>query len=213
MTTPKLSISLRPAEGGAVARLAGTIDADFDPMELLATSGVLVIDLDEVRRISSFGVREWIRALAAIPADSIIFHNARPPIVAQFNMVLGFGGRGVLASAYLPFICPECETECELRVDLTRHHADLVAGDIPAMACPKCGAACELDESPATYFSYIRSKPAPVLTEAERRVYSGETTTAGADPLRVQKEVDGSVTGLFIQGTLDGKARFKRAAE
>src|SRR5688572_29185195 len=97
-SAPKARATIVHQKGGARVALEGTIEADFDPADVAEVHGCLVLDLDGVTRITSFGVREWIRFLKASQADEVVFLNAHAGMVAQFNLVSGFAGRGVLAS-------------------------------------------------------------------------------------------------------------------
>ena len=211
---PKVQSTILRGEGGALVRLVGTIEADFQPEELATLQGTLVLDLDGVKRITSFGVREWIRFLKSCVAESVVFVNARPGMVAQFNLVGGFAGHGVLASCYLPYICEECDTETEVLLDLTTSHDVITRKEPPPLSCPKCNAATEFDDIPASYFSWMASQPAPALSDVARRVISGEAApVAASGTLQVKKEVADAVTGLWLTGRLDKGARFKRAVD
>lgn len=210
---PKLQTTVTRGEGGALVRLAGTIEADFNPEQIASVTGCLVLDLDGVTRITSFGVREWIRFLKTCAAEHIYFVNARPGMVAQFNLVGGFSGRGALASCYLPYICEECDTETEVLLDLARDRAVVTKKEPPPLQCPKCGATAEFDDVPASYFGWMASQPAPALSDVARRLITGDRAGAASGPLVVRKEVAESVTGLWLQGDLDGKSRFKRAVD
>src|SRR5688500_18673413 len=85
----QLKIAHIQAPGGPLVRLSGDIDEQFDRKKILEVARrVVVFDLEGVRRISSFGVREWIKALKVIPAVSYYcFVRCRPAVMSQFNMV------------------------------------------------------------------------------------------------------------------------------
>ncbi|MBI1947883.1 MAG: protein kinase [Deltaproteobacteria bacterium] len=210
---PKLQSTVVRGDGGALVRLSGTIEADFNPEQVANVTGCLVLDLDGVTRITSFGVREWIRFLKGCPAEAIFFVNARPGMVAQFNLVGGFAGRGVLASCYLPYICEGCDTETEVLLDLARDRDVVLKKQPPPLTCPKCGAAAEFDDVPASYFGWMAAQPTPALSEVARRLLTGEVGAGSGGPLVVRKEVADAVTGLWLQGNLDARARFKRAVD
>src|SRR5437660_8976902 len=64
------SLSVSPRAGGVVVKLAGVIDETFAAHLLIeAARGLVVLDLDGVTRITSFGVREWVNAMRACAAD------------------------------------------------------------------------------------------------------------------------------------------------
>ena len=59
---PKLQID-RFADGDLVClKLAGTIDEAFEGKRLADSvkSGTLILDLGDIRKVSSFGIREWV---------------------------------------------------------------------------------------------------------------------------------------------------------
>src|SRR6185436_750636 len=87
MASPSGSAIHRVESAGVLLlRISGTIDETFDRSQIEKASGVLVLDLDEVRRITSSGVREWVAGLTATQASYCCFVRCRPAVVAQFNM-------------------------------------------------------------------------------------------------------------------------------
>src|SRR4051812_22516477 len=109
------------AFGGTLIKLSGTIDERFNRAELVdAGRGLVVLDLDEVTRITSYGVREWMRALGDLDAHYIGLVRCRPAIVAQLNMVAGFAGRGEVLSVYAPYVCPKCGKNFEVLLDILK---------------------------------------------------------------------------------------------
>src|ERR1051325_7135482 len=92
-------------DSGCIVRLSGTIDEQFPRLQILKTSAtVLIFDLSSVRRITSFGVREWRRCLDELSSEYYGFINCRPNLVAQFNMVSRFGGNGQLITLFAPYL-------------------------------------------------------------------------------------------------------------
>src|SRR5207245_1753613 len=91
------AVRIPAPSGGTVVRVSGTVDETFDRVAFVSgLTGSVILDMDGVLRITSFGVREWILAMRTLPADYLGFVNVRPAIVCQFNMVQGFAGRGQL---------------------------------------------------------------------------------------------------------------------
>src|SRR3954466_1498321 len=84
----KLQISRVDGPGGCVVRLTGVIDESFDSRRLMeGLHGVVVFDLDGVRRIMSYGVRQWVSAFRESTLGYHCFVRCRPAVVSQFNMV------------------------------------------------------------------------------------------------------------------------------
>src|SRR5450432_2484584 len=76
---------------GSRILLEGTIDDAADVLSVLdhAKENQLALDLGGVRFISSIGVREWIRLLAAAAKQdiSLAFHRVAVVMVHQLNLV------------------------------------------------------------------------------------------------------------------------------
>src|SRR5687767_3149242 len=87
----KISID-KYAEGGTVClKFAGTIDESFEGKKLASTikAKTLVLDLADVKKISSFGIREWVDFIKTVgnTAEEIVLIECAPKVVDQLNMV------------------------------------------------------------------------------------------------------------------------------
>lgn len=210
----ELTIQRLGVRGGCLLTLSGNIDESFDPAKLAeGVSGVVVIDVDGVRRITSFGVREWMNALKAMSFEACYFVRCRPAVVSQFNMVQGFGGRGELLSFYAPYVCVGCGKDLELLLDLRLQHEQVRGLTPPEVKCEACGGQAELDDVPAAYFSYVASAPKPNPPPLVEALLSGTAGGAGSNLLKVRKELWANVTALWLSGPLDKSASFKRVVD
>src|SRR5262249_23479026 len=150
------------------------LDRSFDAGKL--TAGLascekpVVFDLDGVTRITSSGVRAWMRALGALTVERYYFVRCRPALVLEFSMVPGFAQRGELVSLYCPFRCRDCGRSVDVPLDLRREHHCLVSARPPQGICPDCRVAAEFDEDPASYFAFGRNLPAPTVLPRVNRV-------------------------------------------
>lgn len=201
---------LRTRDRGFVVRLRGTIDETLRAEDLgSGLRGAVVFDLDDVHRVTSFGVREWISALRQVEATSYAFINARPSVVAQFNMVGGFAGRGELVSLYLPYHCENCVHTMEVKLDL-RHQYDVVVSlRPPETSCELCGGNTEFDDLPQHYLSYVAARPPPTLNATLRALIDGSATDE-AERLSVTKEVNGRITAYWLGGKLTSNSHSRR---
>jgi anti-anti-sigma regulatory factor/DNA-directed RNA polymerase subunit RPC12/RpoP len=142
-----------PGPGRTKISLAGAIDelADLDALfDEIPPRANVSIDLSQVKRISSVGVRVWICFMEKLkqhemPAE---LEGCSVVIVRQLNMISQFRGHGVLRSAYAPYYCARCNKEQLRLIDL---HADVAAQLHKPMLCPTCGSEIELDEEEALY--------------------------------------------------------------
>jgi serine/threonine protein kinase len=202
-------------KGAMQIRLEGIFDEAFDTAKVLAQikdARAVIFDLDGVRRITSYGVREWLQMLQSVRADYYCFVKVRPPLMAQFNMVSSFGGSGELVSVYSPYVCPQCGEALEVLVDLRVDRSVLTATEPTTIACPKCKAQAQFDDIAESYFAYAAEAPAPSPPSAVQEILDG-SSAGRKEGLRVQKEVEDTVTAFWISGALDKNIRFKRIAD
>jgi DNA-directed RNA polymerase subunit RPC12/RpoP len=201
-----------PHSGGRLVKLSGVIDETFDRTKLaFGPSETIVFDLDNVRRITSYGVRDWMLAMAEL-TGSTYFVRCRPALVSHFNMVQNFGARGQLVSFYAPYACSACGKEVEVLID-RRRSPSVAALAPPTMTCPSCGGEAELDDNPDTFFSYVTSAPSLSLSALAAAMIDGTPGNLPTTRLTVAKEIQGEVTALWLTGPLDESARLKRVAD
>jgi hypothetical protein len=143
-------------------RLAGTVDESADSQSLLPSGAdVVVFDLDGVRRITSYGVLQWVKALKDLRSRYYAFMRCRPSIVRQFNMVAGFGKHGEVLSIYLPYFCEDCDQEFETLLDLRADYGLAQLATPPEARCPQCGNVAEFDDVPKSYLAFSADYPRP----------------------------------------------------
>jgi serine/threonine protein kinase len=212
------SIRVNPYTGGPglVIRLSGEIDKKFNRRSILEQikpeSSPVVFDLEAIDRITSYGVREWTTLLRELPPDYYCFVRVPPVMVAQFNMVSGFGGTGELITMFAPYTCVNCGADSRLLIDLRTQRLLIRSGGPREIPCSKCGEPAEFDDVPESYFAYALSAAAPTPPQAAVALIDG-AAEPGRKGVRVRKEVDDSVTALWFSGALDENARFKRIAD
>ena len=113
------------ADGGiACLKFSGTIDESFDGKKLGGTAkcDTLVLDLGGVKKISSFGIREWVDFVgtAQVQARQMVLVECAPKVIDQLNMVANFTGGGRLYSFYAPFRCDYCDSEHRVLLDVAK---------------------------------------------------------------------------------------------
>lgn len=190
---------------GALVKISGVINETLDLSAVSSKRrGVVIVDFDELTHITSFGVRKWREALPTIACDFLGFVRCRPQILTQFNSVARFGGAGELISFYLPYLCPECGHQDEVLLDLRKQHGLVASLSAPELFCSQCKAATELDDVPSIYFRYPAKAPAP---KPPREAVALLSQIAS---MRIEKDVDGSVTALWLFGKLDATPGLKR---
>jgi anti-anti-sigma regulatory factor len=202
-------------------KLAGTIDEQFEGKRLadsLPRGVTVVLDLAEIERISSFGIREWVDFIAALgqKAASLWFVECAPKVVDQFNMVANFGGAGHLVSFYAPYRCDYCDDDRRRLVVVADDKEALKAGKLPERVCETCGNAEYFDEDPLTFFSFLQTHPAvepPPEVAAFLAKRLNYAVADGVRKLKIEKQIEGRATYLRLTGDLDSAFPTKKLAE
>jgi len=138
-----------------VLYLSGVIDESADLGPISHITEPVSINMREIRRINSFGVRAWIDHIRQVPHDvKLTFVECPPPVIDQCNMVGGFLGHGVLESFYAPMVCEECdEQQSQLfQTEACRSNG----GRLPATPCPRCGRDREVYDLEEQYLLFVR---------------------------------------------------------
>jgi len=182
MATAGPALVFEAAEQGSVvmAQLAGVINEDnFLEERLTATKNKgVVIDLANVERINSCGVRDWIRFAQRLEAagNNLYLLRCSPVVVAQLNMVRNFcGEKGQVLSFQAPYFCPNCDEE---RTE-TFPAANVAAGTSPNAVCPVCKGAMEFDDLPDLYFAFAKlhgPKPVPQEIQSAMENFRAKST-------------------------------------
>jgi hypothetical protein len=136
--------------------LAGEIteESDFAPL-VQSLPSASTLDLAEVRRINSCGVREWLNFVTALSkaGKQIVLERCSVPMVAQMNMITNFRGEARVVSIFAPYHCPSCDEDHDKLIDLAGNNEPELEGAVP---CPKCGEGMEFDELPESYLAFNR---------------------------------------------------------
>lgn len=141
-------------------KLSGVIDEDNELADLVdkIPPGTAVIDLGEIERINSCGVRDWVNWLGKLEANTtkVVLVECSPAIVAQINLVNNFTGSGVVKSFYVPYFCPECDEEKVLLVEA----ADMgpPPHEPPTCRCDECDLVMDFDDMPDSYFAFLSNQ-------------------------------------------------------
>ena len=90
----KFTAGVHHREDVTFIKLSGVIDEDneLDHLTEKIPGGTAVIDLGEVERINSCGVRDWVNWLGKIETakTDVVLVECSPAIVAQINLVNNF---------------------------------------------------------------------------------------------------------------------------
>lgn len=217
---PKLTVE-KFADGDiSCLRFAGTIDEGFEGKKLGATASgdTLVLDLGGVKKISSFGIREWIDfvSTASKQVRALILIECTPKVVDQLNMVANFAGGGRIFSFYAPFRCDYCDSEHRVLLQVDRDHETIKSMKLAERPCPSCKEAMYFDEDGATFFSYLIGQERFELEPEVAGFLASKLSYAVSDlnrKLRVDKVIEGRTTYLRLAGDLDKSFPRDKVAE
>jgi len=166
-------------------RLSGLIDEDNRLQDLAAEvrGQLLLIDLVDIERINSCGVRDWVHWLDTVTqgVDETVLLDCAPSIVAQLNLVGNFAANASVLSIIAPYFCEACDLERSTVLEVSA----LLAADAPrapSLTCEACATPMAFDDIEESYFAFLSDvRPAharPQLNQSltEAREMLGEPT-------------------------------------
>src|SRR5882672_6507469 len=212
---PKASVEVDVSGEVAMVKVSGLVDEHFTGFgKYDDTIKTIVINVSAMTRMTSFGVRQWLKGMDALPktVQDLYLLGCPTFFVDQLNMVLNFGGSAQVLTVVAPYTCPACGQESGETVDVLAEHSALAKGGVPEKPCARCGGKLEFDETPESYFAFISKyaasaiQPAAAELLAQRGLYIA-LDTSGEKPPRIIKLVHGSVTYFRIIGTIGAMFR------
>ncbi|MSP62690.1 MAG: hypothetical protein EXR72_20645 [Myxococcales bacterium] len=153
----KFSASVHQREEVSYVKVGGVIDEDNElgPLADKLTGATAVIDLGDIERINSCGVRDWVNWLGKVEKGGahVVMVECSPAIVAQINLVHNFTGGGVVKSFFAPYFCPRCDIEKVLLVEAR----DLPGPKFkaPTCRCDECDGMMDFDDMEESYFAFL----------------------------------------------------------
>ena len=199
-------------------RLAGVIDERFEAGPILRElTPQVILELSGIKRITSFGVRQWSDAMKSLPSSvkHLYLLSAPACFIDQLNMVLNFGGRAEVVTATALYFCEKCQEERSVAIDVLGDHALLGAGAAPPAPCPTCGTAMALEDDPQQAFRYVKLYGCQTLDPEVGAALAKDGLYAPrkvGPPPEETKLVHGDVTLLVLSGTIDQRFRPRRLA-
>jgi anti-anti-sigma regulatory factor len=201
---PKFQASVQTRDDVTYVKLAGVIDEDNE-LNALADklqAGTTVIDLGEIERINSCGVRDWVNWLTKAEKNGakVVLVECSPAIVAQINLVNNFTGQGVVKSFFAPYFCPNCDSEKVLLVE-TRDMHGAQPFKAPTCRCDECDGPMDFDDMEESYFAFLSNSKKIVTDSRVDSVINEFTPTDGDRKLRPRTN-PGSKPGASGGGSL-----------
>jgi hypothetical protein len=200
-----------------VVRLAGRMTETFKGAALAKQlEGDVLLDLGDVERVTSFGVREWLQLLqeAEPRMRKLYLGRCAEPIVNQMSMIRRFSGDGQIVSFYAPYACEACSTQFERLVDCEYDADAITKGVAPAASCPRCDGAGAFDDDAHTYFGFAAphaGKSIPFEIRAALAALERRDEPVGGEA--VEKTVEGRITRVKVNCKLDASVRWNRVLD
>jgi eukaryotic-like serine/threonine-protein kinase len=138
-------------EAGRV-RLRGLLNehVDFAPLLKRVQPG-LVLDLGELGRVNSYGAREWVNFMKAVPEGSLVLERCPVSFIMQLNLIENFARGARVKNFMVPYLCSGCDEVGEQLIEV----ASLDLAAVQAGPMSRCGARMELDVLPEQYFAFV----------------------------------------------------------
>ena len=204
---PKFQASVHNREDVTYVKLSGVIDEDNELASLSEKigSGTAVIDVSEIERINSCGVRDWVNWLGKVEKNGakVILVECSPAIVAQINLVNNFTGQGVVKSFYAPYFCPNCDLEKVLLVE-TRDLAQTTPFKAPSCRCDECDGPMDFDDMEESYFAFL-SNAKKIVTDSRVDSVINEFTPTDGDR-KIRSRTGGTNPGGSGTGSKSGSS-------
>ena len=156
----KFQAAITQKDDVCYVKLSGVIDEDNNLGSLVdqIPAGTAVINVGEIERINSCGVRDWVNWLGKIEKNnaSVVLVECSPAIVAQINLVHNFTGGGAVKSFFAPYFCPACDLEKVLLIE-TAEMSGQASPTAPTCRCDECDGVMDFDDMEESYFAFVSS--------------------------------------------------------
>ncbi len=196
-------------------RISGVIDETFPLTSATPDlTGIVIIDLGAVDRISSFGVRKWIEFAARLPSGAISMYvvYAPPVVVDQLNMVEGFAGVSRVLTVLAPYTCKTCSEDRLRAVNLMDEAQIISENKAPEHNCPVCSNPLEFADLPSEFFGYMRRQNLGTVDPVVMRYLR---LSVAAEPLDLPthlKVVENDITYMTLASVIRGDLNVRRLA-
>lgn len=199
-----------------VVRLGGRLTEAFKgELASQLLRGRVILDLGDVQRITSFGVREWLAMFAgAVHLQDCFLARCSESIVNQLTLIRKFDGGSQILSFFAPYLCTSCNKPFERLFDRD-FDADEIARAAPeSVKCPRCDGRGSFDDDPRSYFAFFSTHeraPVPADVRALHNALCAQDQVRSAEDL--EKVIEGDTTRIRVNGKLALGIRWRRVFE
>lgn len=194
----RLAIDVKGTDKVAVIKLSGHIDEDNNLAELTRqiSQRVLLLNLGDVERINSCGVRDWVSWLNELDRAGIALYliECSPAIMTQVNLVNNFVGKATILSFYAPYFCSSCDAEKMLLIE-TGEALENLPFRAPSCRCDQCDHTMDFDDIESSYFAFLPTVKSEAL---DPDVADAVAKFAGETDRKLRSR---SVTGPIVSGS------------
>ena len=140
--------------------LAGDIDERSGLQEILrdVSAQRLVLNLRDVRRINSVGVRDWMDLMRPLSGRcDLEFEGLSCAVIRRSNLIYDFLP-GRVRSFYAPYYCHDCDREHNMllspdEVQIRRGSEECFIS--PRKDCPECASHMDFNRDEDVYFRFL----------------------------------------------------------
>jgi hypothetical protein len=196
-----------------VVRIKGKLSEAFKGRDVSAVGGAkLVMDLSDVERVTSFGVREWLQMLSELEGKGTQLYYVRcsEAVVNQLGMIRRFAGQGQVLSFFAPYQCSGCGARYTALIDCAGDALVLKQKALPTTECPSCGEEGHFDDDARSYLAFGPQAPQELPIEV-RRVVEALPGLKQQDP--IEKSIEGRVNRVRVNCRLDDTVRWARVLD
>lgn len=199
-----------------VIRMGGRITEAFKgEVAAQLLRGRVILDLGDVQRITSFGVREWLAMFSgAVYLQDCFLARCSESVVNQLTLIRKFDGGSHILSFFAPYLCTTCNKPFERLFDRD-FDADEIARAAPeAVKCPRCDGSGSFDDDPRSYFAFFAAHERTPVPADIRKLHSALCEQDQVRPAEdLEKAIDGDTTRIRVNGKLALGIRWRRVFE
>lgn len=152
---------IKIVEKDGVVHLSGVLNEYADFSGLTAKAEPLRLNMKEVSRLNSIGIRNLLKFLSDWGSKAFSYDQCPSEFIDQINMIpalLGTKAHGKVLSLYVPYECSACDHDDEVLAQADDFRAGIKAGrEPPKRPCPKCGQ--EMAVLTDSFFVFLSRQP------------------------------------------------------
>ncbi len=177
--------------------------------------GRVILDLSDVHRVTSFGVREWLAMFgSAKDLSECYLARCSESTVNQLTMIRAFDGGAKLLSFFAPYLCQACNKPFERLFDVELDAQEIASVSPEQVRCPRCDGAGKFDDDPRSYFAFPGAHARTRVPDDVRAVHAA---MCAQDQVRAAEDIEtlieGDIARVRVIGRLSLNIRWRRVFE